>query len=109
MAELLGLIQIGFARAKRFFSPLLVLDARADAVPSDHVSVLVAQRHTVDELPSILAAGAPKTHLHSQRPPRREALAPCALAGFEIVGMNGDPPRPARRILLRDTGVFLPG
>src|SRR3954470_7301770 len=109
MAELLGLIQIGLALAQRVFSALLVLDVRADAVPSDHVSALVAQRHTVDELPSILAAGAPETHLHSQRPPRRQALAPCALAGIEIVGVNGDPPRPARGILLRDAGVFLPG
>src|SRR3954470_6406074 len=107
MAELLGLIQIGLAPAPGVFSALLVLDVRADAVPSDHVSVLVAQRHTVDELPSILAVGAPETHLHSQRPPRRQALAPRVLAGIEIVGMNGDPPRPARRILLRDAGVFL--
>src|SRR5262249_791537 len=67
VTEPLGLGQIRLATLQRPLGPLLVLDVVAHAIPSDHLSVLVAKRHAAHQMPPILAVGSPQALFHLER------------------------------------------
>src|SRR6185295_2397614 len=52
-----GLGDAGFALAQRLLGALALVDIVADAVPLDHLSALVARRHTANPVPAIFSFG----------------------------------------------------
>src|SRR5215831_11256363 len=65
VTEPLGLGQIRLATLQRPLGPLLVLDVVAHAIPSDHLSILVAKRYAAHQMPPIFAVDRKSTRLNS--------------------------------------------
>src|SRR5262249_15202909 len=64
VTEPLGVGQVRLATLQRPLGALLVLDVGAHAIPSDHLSVLVAKRHAAHQMPPIFAVGSPQALFH---------------------------------------------
>src|SRR5215831_13916561 len=108
VTEPLGLGQIRLATLQRPLGPLLVLDVVAHAIPSDHLSILVAKRYAAHEVPAVFAVGSPQALLHFERLAGRQVNAPGGFHGREVVGMDCDAPALSPQTVLRETGIGPP-
>src|SRR5262249_59966549 len=71
VTEPLRVGQIRLTTLQRPLGALLVLDVVAHAIPSDHLSVLVAKRHAAPPIPPLFAVASPHPLFHLKRSPRR--------------------------------------
>ena len=93
---------------QRDLSALQVVNVGAGPVPSDDVTQLVTQRLHPDQEPSVLAIVAPQTGFDLARFPKRQEGEPPLHQRVDVIGMEGDLPSPAARLLRRDTGIVVP-
>src|SRR6476619_2299690 len=90
--------ELGLGGLQRALGPLLIVDVVSRRVPSDHVSVLIAQWHTADKEPAIFAVSPPGALLHFEWLPCRQVSAPAAWSFGRSSGWTASPGRCPRKL-----------
>src|SRR5262249_16391092 len=109
VGEPLRFRQISFAAPQRTLGPLLIVDVVSRRVPSDHSSVLIAQWHTADKEPAILAVSPAEALLHVEWLPCRQVSAPGGAEFREIIRMDREPGALSPQAVIREAGIGSPG
>ena len=90
------------------FGPFSVLDIDTCSIPSDNISLRIAEVHAAMKHPAIFPIRPPDTCFMLERLPRRQGRAPPFHHCCNVVGMKGRHPFPALQILEPKTDVVQP-
>src|ERR1700747_676017 len=92
--------ELGLGGLQRAPGPLLIVDVVSRPVPSDHLSVLIAQWHTAEKEPPIFTVSPTEAMLDFERLSCRQVSAPGGVQLREVIRMDRSP-----RGVLRATGI----
>src|SRR5262249_7401388 len=109
LTEPLRLGQIRLATLQRPLGPLLVLDVVAHAIPSDHLSILVAKRYAAHQMPPIFAVGSPPALFHLERLAGRQVSAPGRFDQREVIRVDRASRALSVQAVLGTAGIGSPG
>ena len=81
----------------------------AHAIPSDHLSVLVAKRYAAHEVAAVFAVGSPQALLDVERLAGWQVSAPGGFDQREVIRMDRDSPALSVQAVLGKAGIGSPG
>jgi hypothetical protein len=101
--------ELGLGGLQRTLGPPLIVDVVSRRVPSDHLSVLIAQWHTADKEPAIFAVSPAEALLHFEWLPCRQVNAPGGVELREVIRMDREPGASSPQAVIREAGIVSPG
>ena len=101
--------ELSLGGLQRALGPLLIVDVVSRRVPSNHLSVLIAERYAAAQEPAIFSVSSADALLQFERLACGQVSAPGGFYLREVIRMDRDRPPFSLQAVLRETGISSPG